>query len=235
MYQQQQQYRFILRPARPQDEEVGAIIRALKAQRAFTRAIRIGLLLFWSLSQGRLDVLLREFPWVLQQLKTPAPALDQLQEQLRRIEAKMGSAAPLVLTDGAHAALPRPAKLPAPSEESLEDLLTVQAAKRSSDGPGKWNIPYCNLQLGLYQLGSIKHLTELETQVLEYGLHVGKLPAAKVKEILARRQSAGAAKLPLHTIAAPMVEAHSTGNARLIAGAGVEFAPPDDLDEVFQL
>jgi hypothetical protein len=113
---------------------------------------------------------------------------------------------------------------PGPALKDLDSDLITQAAPTDKPKP-KWNIPYCNLQLGLYQLGSIKQLDELETQVLEYGLSVGKLPAAKVKPILEKRQ--------VKVTAAPApIPDNSASNGKRIDGSEITFEAPtiDDLE-----
>jgi hypothetical protein len=242
-YSQQRQYRFILNISRSQDEEVSQIIASLKAKRAFTRAVRIGLLLFWSLSQGRIDVLLAEFPWIAEQLKPPSPplyALDELHEQLRRIEAKM-SEVPLQtnvpMSDGAHPLLNQGSNRPerkSLSDEAMGDLLEVQVAKPTLLQGRAWNIAHCNIQVGLYHLGSIKNLGDLDDEVLEYGIQMGKLPAAQAAEVLDSRRRR-ASKIPI-------IEAHikekPTGNARPLAGSEVQFSAPvvtDELDDFLNL
>lgn len=88
-----------------------------------------------------------------------------------------------------------------------DDLLEV---KKATQDTSRFNVPFCNLQLGLYGLGSIKHLSDLADEVLEFGILHGKLPTEPARAILNTRKGGG--------------------NAKPLAGADVPFSAPAELD-----
>lgn len=69
---------------------LNTIIPDLKAQRAYSAAIRDGLRIIWELRQGQTDHLLKVFPFLRQALQVPSPTVaphaDWPPAQVRSIE-----------------------------------------------------------------------------------------------------------------------------------------------------
>lgn len=232
------------------EHELLPVIDDLKATRNFAKGVRVGLKIFWEAMQGRSDTLKAEFPALVESLvnEAVAHALDNQQqhaiEELKTLLlARPVEFRALPAGEGGDPLQPlkapdQPAKRQSLSDSAVGDLLEVQSAPKTKPTDKKWNVPYCNLQLGLYGLGSIKALTELADEVLEYGIHTGKLPAAKAQKVLnERREKKGKNDVDMPEVAAPEVVPmmQLEGSAKQIAGANVEFAAPtfdDDFDDL---
>ena len=83
--------KFWLDLEKPDEEEINQLIDNYKRQRQFSRIIRDGIRLMWSLGQGDLDVLFELFPWVMdvfyqRALADYQPQDAALQQQLARLE-----------------------------------------------------------------------------------------------------------------------------------------------------
>jgi len=107
----------------------------------------------------------------------------------------------------------------------MPELEVNYQAKQTS----KWRVAHCNIQIGLYHLGSIKELKDLDDEVLAYGIHFNKLNKDQAQAILARR----GAKNQLEAVTL-RADAPNTGNAKPIPGANVKLVAPDfnDLPEL---
>ena len=85
------QFKFWLDVNKPDEYALAEIIADLKESKTFSKVIRDGIRLIWSLGQGNLDVLLALFPWIedafYERFKEREPASDSaLQQQLARLE-----------------------------------------------------------------------------------------------------------------------------------------------------
>ena len=85
------QFKFWLDVNKPDEYELAEIIANLKENKTFSKAIRDGIHLIWSLGQGNLDVLITLFPWVedalYERFMEQQPVSDStLQHQLARLE-----------------------------------------------------------------------------------------------------------------------------------------------------
>ena len=83
--------KFWLDLEKPDEEEINQMIDNYKRKRQFSRIIRDGIRLMWSLGQGDLDVLFELFPWVMdvfyqRALADYQPQDAALQQQLARLE-----------------------------------------------------------------------------------------------------------------------------------------------------
>ena len=83
--------KFWLDLEKPQEEEINNLIDHYKRGRQFSRIIRDGIRLMWSLGRGNLDVLFELFPWVLDEFYQRAlaqkPGINEdLADQLTRLE-----------------------------------------------------------------------------------------------------------------------------------------------------
>lgn len=124
------QFKFWLDVNKPEEYALAEIIADLKENKTFSKVIRDGIRLIWSLGQGDLDVLLTLFPWVedtfYERFKEQQPASDSvLQQQLARLERRLveqGSVA--VETSPKKLVIPEPA-LPL-VEDTSENLLVVK-------------------------------------------------------------------------------------------------------------
>ncbi len=67
------------------ESELADIVDTLKSQRGYASAIRDGLRMVWELRQGRVDTLVKLFPWVAErfQPQTDTTELSSLVEQFR--------------------------------------------------------------------------------------------------------------------------------------------------------
>jgi hypothetical protein len=219
---QQRQHRFILNMKRSDDQELDSIIKQLKARRSFTRAIRIGLLLFWSLMNGQTDILLREFPWVLDRLQTP-----KLQEQLNRIEERLNQShleahKPLESLEVGQRHL-NPVK--ALSEDDLLDKLEVKQKTPQSGVEKEYYGWVLNWKLWLTSEDNNidRCLLKFGDTALRWGIRVGALPTnafERQAELLAAQAKPGGAAQASRQL---------PGNAKLLANAPQELPPPEDL------
>jgi hypothetical protein len=219
---QQRQHRFILNMKRSDDQELDLIIKQLKARRSFTRAIRIGLLLFWSLMNGQTDILVREFPWVLDRLQAP-----KLQEQLNRIEerlnqSKLEAYPPLESLEPSQRYLN-------PATRSSEDDLLDKLEVRQKTAPPEVEKEYygwvLNWKLWLTNEDNNidRCLLKFGDTALQWGIRVGALPANALErqaQLLAA-QAKDEAPRPIPSV---------LGSAKPLAKAPQALPPPEELD-----
>ena len=126
--------KFWLDLEKPDEAEINQFIDHYKRQRQFTRVIRDGIRLMWSLGQGNLDVLFELFPSVMDEfyqraLAAHTPQDYVLAEHLSRLEH-------LLLEQGNK---PIPAK-PLASMSSVQEEVDLQLLKKAkSDGQSAQN------------------------------------------------------------------------------------------------
>lgn len=227
----------------PEDIMLLELFFRWKKKRKFSPNIKLASKLFAELERGSTELLYETFPWLVNQPEAMEEDMSNI-ELFAKLRDIFNDNTPRLPAPERPLELPEPTKAETPakrqslSDASVGDLLEVQSAPKTAPSDKKWNVPYCNLQLGLYGLGSIKHLSELADEVLEYGIYTGKLPAAKARKVLADRHEKKSSSLPE---AAPImaifqpIEIVSSGNARPIAGAERPLAAPtfdDDLDDL---
>lgn len=113
---------FFLDMVKKDDRVVSRIIKNLKKERAFSQAVKDGIMVINELRQGKIDLLLKLHPWIVdkihQQFPPPAPSNDELIEQFRQMLEQQGRALPDTRDGGFPAMMPanqaaKPA-LPAP-------------------------------------------------------------------------------------------------------------------------
>lgn len=216
---QMRQYRFLLNVAKAEEQELSEIIRDLKSKRSFSHAIRTGLRLVWSLMQGRTDILVAEFPWVVEQLQNP---LVELQAQLDRIETKL--AKPLV--EETLPSLSRQTPLNLEADERLN--LSVSQAKVLEN-------PTFNMLISVASIDATGFIG-LDVEVLEYGIKQGKIPAhflEQKKALQAKRHSAPQALTMILEDTQPTIPIE-VPDAKMIAGGNLALAAPDlaDIDNL---
>lgn len=171
---QMRQYRFLLDVSKKDQQELAHIIQELKAKRSFARAIRTGLRLFWSLMQGQTDVLVEEFPWVVERLQSP---LVQLQEQLDRIETKITVIEPPRLGSGGSVA-PIPPQLSQLGNKLMPDPLDFDDARfettvvqaQTTENLG------ANFRISMGKMNGEKGLVSLTLDDIEYGIATQQIP-----------------------------------------------------------
>lgn len=160
---QLRQFRFILNVANTQDAELSEIIRDLKSHRSFTKSIRIGVRLFWSLRNGKTDYLIQEFPWLIEHFES---SLTDVQEQLSRIESKLAD--PELLQ-----------ALQEQQKRQAKESATLQADKSTLTPPQEIDIamnaspknddnPTYNMMLSI--IGINGNLFDLPIEILEDGV-----------------------------------------------------------------
>ena len=110
-----------------EESELADLIAELKERRNFSRAVRDGIRLIWSLGQGNLDVLLALFPWVedafYECFKEREPASDAtLQQQLARLETLLLQQGNVPIETGPKKLLTPPVT---PEDDDFDDNLLV--------------------------------------------------------------------------------------------------------------
>lgn len=80
-------YEFWLNLNAESEYEIAEIVDDLKAQRGYASAIRDGLKLIWELRQGKVDTLVKLFPWIAErfQAQSNTDELTALVEQVKSI------------------------------------------------------------------------------------------------------------------------------------------------------
>ena len=79
-------FTFWLDMLKSQEQEVAERIEVLKDERQFSKAIRIGILIFDDLRQGNVDELLKQFPWVKDKIIAEYSSEVSIQTQISRLE-----------------------------------------------------------------------------------------------------------------------------------------------------
>ena len=125
------QFKFWLDVNKPDEYALAEIIADLKESKTFSKVIRDGIRLVWSLGQGNLDVLLALFPWVedafYERFREQQPASDSaLQQHLARLETLLEAQGSILVSAG-----PKKMVIPdaAMSETDDNGLLVVKRAQ----------------------------------------------------------------------------------------------------------
>lgn len=181
------QFRFWLDVIRPEEDQLAEYVNDLKEKRSFAQTIREALHLIRDLRQGRVEVLLRLFPWIedhfAKPISAPAPMLlpDPFREQLDRIERYFHqlpvapTSQPMLLLD-----------------EPLPDEPTI-LMERVKDSKSGWN----NL---ISMAGLTGNYGVLAPEILAYGLESGRIPpqfAPKKDEIAPKQMDVPQFALPV--------------------------------------
>ena len=121
------QFKFWLDVNKPDEYALAEIIADLKENKTFSKVIRDGIRLIWSLGQGNLDVLLALFPWVedafYECFKEREPASDAtLQQQLARLETLLLQQGNVPIETGPKKLLTPPVT---PEDDDFDDNLLV--------------------------------------------------------------------------------------------------------------
>lgn len=137
-------HKFWLDLDKPDEEEINQLIDYHKRQRQFSRVVRDGIRLMWSLGQGNLDVLFELFPWVMdtfyqRALAEHSPQGGPLVEQLARLEQlllEQGNK-PVATSSGG----PKPLAVSSPSKprQVEEDEIIVPIKKAKTTGNSAQN------------------------------------------------------------------------------------------------
>lgn len=147
------------------ENQLAEWIDSLKEKRLFSQTIRDGIRLILDLRKGRTEVLRELFPWVLEQSDSKPNydqlTADELKQHLARLERllldhKPADAPPMLPA-------PRPAK---PADDGIE--LEIKAATSDEN-------PTFNLMISM--MGLTGKWEDLPSEVLEYGLKKGRVPA----------------------------------------------------------
>lgn len=167
------QFRFWLDVLREDEYFMAEYIEEMKEKRAFAQTIREALTLIRDLRAGRVEALLRLFPWIEDHFKStpPNPTIEMMspvQEQLQRLEK-------ILLSSGNQPLLAPSVSTQSrlKSEDDLLGELEIKAAKSDENAA-------FNMILSSYQMGLVK-LNEMPSACLEYGIARGKLPQSAQK------------------------------------------------------
>lgn len=79
-------FTFWLDVLKAKEHEIAERIEVLKEERQFSRAIRVGILIFDDLRQGNVDYLLEYFPWVKDKIIAEHGSEISIQTQISRLE-----------------------------------------------------------------------------------------------------------------------------------------------------
>lgn len=152
------QVRFWLDVFRDEEYELAQYVDDLKQKRSFSATVRDALNLIRDLKNGKVETLLRLFPWVEDYFKSKLID-DPLREQIKQLTA-------LVQTG-----LPAPERRSLPAPPPAEPELVIKQAAPSQDVN-----PNANLRIQAAQmLGDAYHI--LTASDIEYGIRTGRIPA----------------------------------------------------------
>lgn len=156
------QFRFWLDVVRPEEDQLAEYVTHLKEKRSFAQTIRDALCLIRDLRQGRVEVLLRLFPWIEEHFAksisqpTVMTLPDPLREHMERMEHyfnQLPAARPLLLAQ--------------PAEKDEDTTIEM---KRVTNGKSVWN--------ALISVAALNNtFGDLPTNVLNYGIEIGRIPA----------------------------------------------------------
>ena len=126
------QFKFWLDVNKPDEYELAEIIANLKENKTFSKVIRDGIRLIWSLGQGDLVMLTTLFPWVedafYQRFMEQQPTSDSaLQQQLARLEKLLveQGTSPIEAQDTG----PKKLVIPQAVDDFDNDLLTIKKSR----------------------------------------------------------------------------------------------------------
>ena len=127
------QFKFWLDVNKPNEYALAEIIADLKENKTFSKVIRDGIRLIWSLGQGNLDVLLALFPWIedafYERFKEREPASDSaLRQQLARLEKLLIEQGSIPIETGPKKLVVPPVAPPG-DDGYDDDLLVIRKAK----------------------------------------------------------------------------------------------------------
>ncbi len=77
---------FWLDMLKTQEQDIAERIEVLKDERLFSKAIRIGILIFDDLRQGNIDQLVQYFPWVKDKIIAQYSSETNIEAQMSRLE-----------------------------------------------------------------------------------------------------------------------------------------------------
>ncbi|HKI53500.1 MAG TPA: hypothetical protein VJ987_05200 [Anaerolineales bacterium] len=218
-------YKFWLQLDKPEEKELSQKLEAIRKQRKFAPTMRTALHLFFSLMEGRTDVILDLFPWikdVLQDtsehpnssnknsitiaIKDDTYALRAHIERLEQLIIDQGSK-PISQGETLRKALPA-------LKQYIEPELEIKKTKSDDRNNSSYNFMIASA-MQIYG-----NYDALPPEIIDYGLETGRIPKDKVK----------AAKLPKK---ADPPETIATGNPKQLAGATATFEAPEiDLDAI---
>ena len=90
-------YEFWLNLNAETEYEIAEIADELKAQRGYASAIRDGLRMVWELRQGRVDTLVKLFPWIVERFQPQANA-NELTALVEQVKSMMVNSHSVVVT-----------------------------------------------------------------------------------------------------------------------------------------
>lgn len=146
------------------------------------------------------NVTLQDFG-LKQELSEVKSELGEIKHELKSLHQSLQSGPSAYNANGVNANQSPP---PPSKPVNMDGLLEI---KNTSTRDPRWFVPHCNLQIGLYHLGSIKHMHHLDNQTLQFGIHSGKLDVKLASAILLER---GALTHPPLPGAAPQTPAATT-------------------------
>ena len=133
------QFKFWIDTSQPDGELVADTIELLKNDRAFTRAVRDGIMIVSELRQGRVDLLLKLYPWLADALRaTPAanPSSggdddSDLKASIQRLEQLFlqQNSGPIMAPASGPKAMNVPKIAASVAHDDDEDMLVIKKAK----------------------------------------------------------------------------------------------------------
>lgn len=137
-------YEFWLEPGKGDHEAVMDVIDDLKANRAFAPVVRDGIMIVAELRKGRVDLLLKLFPWVervvLERIPEPERVLpsssevDDLRAEVERLKAWIASSQQVVAEQQ-----PRPMDVTSPPPPIDDDVTLVIKQADAADSNASQN------------------------------------------------------------------------------------------------
>lgn len=156
------------------EQSIIEMVKNLKHNRQFTATIRDGIRLVNDLRQGKTDVLLELFPWVLEGQKTLVPyEIIDFREQVNRMEQLLQHQH--TVTSPVQVTRTERSLLQAQSEDDL--LADLEITKAKSDENATYNMILSSLGMGIIKI------EDLHAEVIEYAIKKGRLPESARKSI----------------------------------------------------
>lgn len=116
-------YSFWINVLNPMEELVADEIERLKNKRAFASAVRDGIMLISELREGKIDLLLKLFPWIRDCFTPPPTDMDAMKEELSFLKALVLAQANRPVQPAGQGAPRSLTAAPAPADD--DDTLTV--------------------------------------------------------------------------------------------------------------
>jgi hypothetical protein len=199
------------------EREILPIVDDLMTKRSYSRAIRVGLKIFWEALKGETTTLRAEFPQLVELMVAEAvqTALRENQNQaLEQITRQLQA-----LNQGAPTSIANNAPRPSPNRDNPDDLLEIKPKSTKPGNSGRV------LLLQVWMASNVEHIKLFNTEDLELVTGHPAFNQALIEAEKARRRQAA---VPSPPPSAPL----QVGQSKKIKGSEGELPPPnfDDLD-----